>query len=76
MYLTYAEYVAWGGTLPEGAYPLAELKARKHFLCLGPQKYAAALTKLKKDELWQDEMDGHTDASYSPAQYAPVTRMA
>jgi hypothetical protein len=21
-------------------------------------------------------MDGHTEASYSPAQYAPVTRMA
>ena len=29
MYLTYAEYAAWGGTMAEGAYPLAELKARK-----------------------------------------------
>ena len=46
------------GTL---AHAVAELKARKHFLCLGPQKYAAALKKLKKDELWQDEMDGYTD---------------
>ena len=46
------------GTL---AHAVCELKARKHFLCLGPQKYAAALKKLKADELWQDEMDGYTD---------------
>ena len=28
-YLSYEEYLALGGTLPEGAYPAAELKARK-----------------------------------------------
>ena len=28
MYLTYAQYVAWGGTLAEGAFNLAEIKAR------------------------------------------------
>lgn len=47
------------GTL---AHAVAELKARKHFLGMGPRKYAAELKKLKADELWQDEMDGHTDA--------------
>ena len=47
------------GTL---AHAVAELKARKHFIGMGPQKYGAALKKLKSDELWQDEMDGHTDA--------------
>lgn len=46
------------GTL---AHAVAELKARKHFLGMGPQKYGAELRKLKKDELWQDEMDGYTD---------------
>ena len=28
MYLAYAQYVAWGGTLAEGAFNLAEIKAR------------------------------------------------
>lgn len=47
------------GTL---AHAVAELKARKHFLSgLGPKKYQTALAKLKADEMWQDEMDGHTD---------------
>ena len=27
-YLTYAQYQAWGGTLPESAFNLAEIKAR------------------------------------------------
>ena len=44
------------------AHAVAELKARKHFIGMGPQKYGAALRKLKADELWQDEIDGHTDA--------------
>lgn len=44
------------------AHEMAELKARKHFIGMGPQKYGAAIRKLKADELWQDEMDGHTDA--------------
>lgn len=47
------------GTL---AHAVAELKARKYFIGMGPQKYGAALRKFKADELWQDEMDGHTDA--------------
>ena len=29
MYLTYAQYAAWGGTMAEADFPLAELKARK-----------------------------------------------
>ena len=29
MYLTYAQYTAWGGTMDETAFELAELKARK-----------------------------------------------
>ena len=33
------------GTL---AHAVAELKARKHFIGMGPQKYGAALKKLKK----------------------------
>lgn len=28
MYLTYAQYTAWGGTLDEAAFTLAEIKAR------------------------------------------------
>ena len=47
------------GTL---AHAVAELKARKYFIGMGPQKYGAALKKLKSDKLWQDEMDDHTDA--------------
>ena len=44
------------------AHALAELKARKHFLTgIGPKKYAAELKKLQADELWQDEMETHTD---------------
>ena len=29
MYLTYEQYTAWGGTMEEAAFELAELKARK-----------------------------------------------
>lgn len=47
------------GTL---AHALAELKARKAFLTgIGPKKYQAAHDKLTQDELWQDEMEDHTD---------------
>ena len=47
------------GTL---AHAVAELKARKRFLALGPRKYASEMKKLRADELWQEEMDGYTDA--------------
>ena len=48
------------GTL---AHAVCELKARKHFLTgIGPKKFKAAMDKFRADELWQDEMDGHTDA--------------
>lgn len=48
------------GTL---AHAVAELKARKHFLTgIGPRKFQKELEKFKTDELWQDEMDAHTDA--------------
>ena len=47
------------GTL---AHAVAELKARKHFLTgIGPKKFKAAMDAFRVDELWQDEMDGHTD---------------
>lgn len=48
------------GTL---AHRVCELKGRKRFLTgLGPRKYAAEMKKLRADELWQDEMEAHTDA--------------
>ena len=48
------------GTL---AHAICELKARKHFLTgIGPKKFKAAMDKFRADELWADEMDGHTDA--------------
>ena len=47
------------GTL---AHAVAELKARKYFLGgIGPRKFAAEMRKFQADELWQDEMDGHTE---------------
>lgn len=48
------------GTL---AHEIAELKLRKHFVePMGPQKFAAAMRKFKKQELYQEEMQGYTDA--------------
>lgn len=48
------------GTL---AHEIAELKLRKHFVePMGPQKYAAAMRKFKQHELYEPEMDVHTDA--------------
>lgn len=48
------------GTL---AHAVCELKARKHFLSgIGPRKFTAAMKDFKANELWQDEMDGYTDA--------------
>ena len=41
MYLTYQEYVAWGGTMSEAAYPLAELKARKRIDAMTQGRVAA-----------------------------------
>lgn len=48
------------GTL---AHELAELKVRNfaYPAGFGKQKLAAGIRKLKKDELWQDEMQGYTD---------------
>ncbi len=46
------------GTL---AHAVAELKARRRFLGLSPQKYSAKIRAMKKAVLWQDEMDSHTD---------------
>ena len=44
------------------AHTVAELKARKYFLTgIGPKKYEAAMAKHRADELWQDEIDAHTD---------------
>lgn len=47
------------GTL---AHEIAELKLRKHFVePMGPQKFAAAMRKFKKHELYEPEMDTYTD---------------
>lgn len=48
------------GTL---AHELAELKLRHYFhtVDFGKRKYTRAVNKLKKQELWQDEMDGYTE---------------
>ncbi len=48
------------GTL---AHELAELKLRNYFYTVdfGKRKLTTAINKLKKDELWQDEMLGYTD---------------
>lgn len=69
------------GTL---AHELAELKVR-NFACpadFGKTKLAAAVRKLKKNELWQDEMQGYTDeyldyikASALAFQSAPSIRI-
>lgn len=48
------------GTL---AHELAEIKLRRHFQTtdFGKQKYTRAVNKLKKDPLWANEMEEHTD---------------
>jgi len=47
------------GTL---AHEIAELKLRKHFIePMGTRTFNAAISKFKKNELYQDEMLGYTD---------------
>lgn len=48
------------GTL---AHELAELKVRNYFYSVefGKRKLTTAINKLKKDELWQEEMNSYTD---------------
>lgn len=53
------------GAAQEGtlAHEMAELKLRKYAVePMGPQKFAAAMRKFKKHELYQPEMDTHTTA--------------
>lgn len=52
--------VAREGTL---AHELAEIKVRHYFYTpdFGKRKYTTRLNKLKKEDLWQDEMERHTD---------------
>lgn len=53
------------GAAKEGtlAHELAELKVRNYFYTtdFGKRKLNAAIKKLQKEELWQDEMMGYTD---------------
>ncbi|WP_418482675.1 DUF2800 domain-containing protein [Frisingicoccus sp.] len=51
---------AMEGTL---AHELAEIKVRHYFQTVdfGRQKYSRRFNKLKKEALWQDEMDRYTD---------------
>lgn len=47
------------GTL---AHEIAELKLRKYYLePMSPKKFSTRMNKLKKNELYQPEMDGYTD---------------
>lgn len=51
---------AQAGTL---AHEMAELKLRKYFIePMGPQKFAAAMRKFKKHELYEPDMDANTTA--------------
>lgn len=43
------------------AHAVAELKARKLFDGMGPRKYTTEMNKLKKDPLYSEEMQKHTD---------------
>lgn len=45
------------------AHELAELKLRHYFYTadFGKRKFNTAVNKLKKQELWKDEMDGYTE---------------
>ena len=45
------------------AHELAELKVRHYFhpVDFGRQKFTRRVNKLKKEELWQNEMDGYTE---------------
>lgn len=53
-----SEYAA-EGTL---AHAIAELKVRKKFVePMGPKKFTTAMNKLKKDPLYQEEMDRYTE---------------
>lgn len=48
------------GTL---AHEMAELKAKKHFIGgIGPRKFSAEMKKLRDHELYDPEMDRHTDS--------------
>ena len=46
------------GTL---AHEIAALKLQKYFTPMSPKAYTARMNKLKKQELYQDEMQGYTD---------------
>ena len=54
---TDSEYAA-EGTL---AHAVAELKLRKYTEPMGQRTFTTRYNKLKKDPLWQSEMDGHTE---------------
>ena len=54
---TGSEYAA-EGTL---AHAVAELKLRKYTEPMSQRTFTTRYNKLKKDPLWQSEMDGHTE---------------
>lgn len=59
------------GTL---AHALCELKLKKYFFKgMGPVKYRKAVDELKKDPLWQDEMDRYTDVYFNAAKKVSLT---
>ena len=59
------------GTL---AHALAEAKLRHHFCpaAFGKKELAARVKELKKDPLWNDEMQGHTDEYLDYAKAAAL----
>ena len=73
MYLTYAQYTAWGGTMAEGDFPLAELKARKRIDALTQGRVASMATAPEEVQAAMMEIIA-VDSTYSASAQsaAPV----
>ena len=56
MYLTYEEYQAYGGTLPEADFTLAEFRARKRIDYLTASRVSAFWS-------WLEELTGYDKGS-------------
>ena len=72
-YLTYAQYIAWGGTLSESAFGLAEIKARARIdaMTQGRVAYMASVPEQVQAAMMEIiQVDGTYSASAQAA--APV----
>lgn len=68
-YLTYAQYTAWGGTMTEQAYNLAEIKARARIDALTQGRVARMQTVPEQVQAAMMEII-NVDATYSAAAQA------